>query len=194
MAVFAVYIEKEVSYHGAPQRFGNRYYYQTEPTQVFNDSAVAQQVIDAELPLLATEATIVGWRTWGPVDGPEFENVMRESGELNTPGQAVVDQALYREACLLIVWPLPRSQATNRRRWLRKFLRYSGPSGTDSRVAAGAERLDDSQRQSVLDVYANPVTVLSSAVDDLELCAENGDLPTGPPVVRPYLYTRQIGQ
>lgn len=195
MAVFAVYIEKETSYRGEQKSFGNTYHFETSPTQVFNDQAVADQVKALEERVTSNKVTFTGWRTWGPTDGPAFENVIRETGELSGTGTNPSPSGMYKEACVLVVWPMPRSEVTNRRRWLRKFLRM-GSVGTSitAEMAAGSERMDDTIRQLFLDEYATPLLSIQSSVDDLTLVSEDGVASDQPPVIRPYYFTRQIGQ
>lgn len=195
MAVFAVYIEKETSYRGEQMAFGNTYHFETNPGQVFNDDAVAQQVKDLEERVTSNKVTFTGWRTWGPTDGSEFDNVIRDTGELSGTGASPSPAGMYKEACVLVVWPMPRSPETNRRRWLRKFLRM-GSVGTSitAEMAAGSERMDDAIRQLFLDEYATPLLSIQSAVDPLTLVSDDGVPSDQPPVVRPYYFTRQIGQ
>lgn len=195
MAVFGVYIEKEVDYFGRRRSMGNTYHYQTGTSQIFNDEAVARQVAEAEQTVTQASVRFTRWVTWGPTDGDSFDNVMREDGEFDFAGIGIQEGAQYREACLLCVWPLPRSETTNRKRWLRKFIRLGSAATalSDSQVA-GVNPLDPADIQYVFDNYIGPVTAVTSSADDTELCTADGDTPDKPGVVRPYLFTRQIGQ
>jgi hypothetical protein len=193
MSVFAVYIQKETDYFGGRRKFGNTYHYQTAPAQPFNDQAVVDQIVAAERPVTDNQVDFVGWTTWGPTDGSTFDNVIRESGELSGTGGNTIADAYYKEACMLVVWPMPRSPVTNRRRWLRKFLRMSGPSGLSPNQLSGQDPLTPADRSLMVTTYADPVTVVTSGGASSELCSEDGVLPNADPIVRPFLYTRQIG-
>lgn len=196
MAVFAIYIEKETNYFGSMKKFGNLYHVKTDPGQLMADQTAAQALHDAEKAISSPSVKFTGWQSYGPTDGPEFDNVMREDGTFSDQGFAAEEGAMYAEACMLVVWPLPRSPRTNRKRWLRKFVRLGvpTPSLSDAQVRAAAP-LDNTQRQYVFDNYILPVTnVDGAAASTYELCTADGDTPDKPGEVRPYLYTRQIGQ
>ena len=194
MAVFAVYIEKEVKYFGQARPIGNTYHYQTLPGQAFNDAGVVAEVVAAEKAILPSSVTFREARTWGPTDGEAFDNVMRETIPLSGVGAFTEPTSLYREACVLFVWPLPRSPVTNRRRWLRKFMRLAVASTSMSpSVIAGIDPIPETQRQYLIDTYADAVTEVGG-VETIGLCTADGAEPEGPPEVRPYYYTRQIGQ
>lgn len=194
MAVFAVYIEKEVRYFGELRRFGNTYHYTTDTGEPFDDALAIQQVSDAERGVLPGSVTFIEGRTWGPTDGPAIDNVMRENVTLGGTGQTDAEASMYREACVLFVWPLERSVPLNRRRWLRKFMRLANPgvAYTPAQLA-GSDPLTGANITDLKNVYGDPVTDLSF-LGNFRLCTEQGDVPTGPVEVRPYLYTRQIGR
>lgn len=194
MAVFAVYIEKSVEYGGSAQVFGNTYHFLTDTAEPFDDALAAQQVAEAERDVTANVITFTRWQSWGPTDGAQIDNVMRESGELSGTGAAAVTTPFYREVCSLTVWPLARSVATNRRRWLRKFLRGAfGPQSPDGNVITGEDPLSQAERDAFDAAYTVPVTDLG-ALGNFQLCTESGDTPTGQGLIRPYLITRQIGR
>lgn len=195
MAVFAVYIEKEVDYHGAMRPFGNTYHYSTQTGEPFPDDELARFVANEERLVTASDVRFVRYRTWGPTDGPIFDNVMREEGTLNYFGAGADPSGAYREACSLVVWPLPRSPVTNRRRWLRKFLRLGFGSGSapGPTVIEGSAPLPADAIASLV-AYGDAVRSPGALGLEDSLCTEDGAEPNGPTEVRPYLYTRQIGQ
>lgn len=196
MAVFAVYIKKETEYQGGLREFGNTYHYRTNSGQVFNDENVINSVADAERAVTSDKVTFVQGTTWGPVDGPQFNSVMRGSVELSGTGNSPSPAGMYKEACILAVWPMERSALTNRRRWLRKFLRMAtiGVS-ISAEEASGSAKIQESDLDIFVSAYVDPVTVVGGlAGDGYELCNEDGQIPNAPGLVRPYYYTRQIGQ
>lgn len=194
MAVFAIYIEKSAMYFGERRTFGNTYHYSTNALEGFQDQTVAEEIAAAETSVTSDAVTFERWQSWGPTDGPQFENVMREEGDLSGTGMLPISAGVYREACALVVWPLTRSAVTNRKRWLRKFLRSApGTDGVSADVATGAEALPASAI-TALENYATRVQTIDYATGEAELSTAEGDLHQSSGVVRPYLYTRQIGE
>nr|CRY95240.1 hypothetical protein [uncultured prokaryote] len=197
MAVFAIYIQKEARYFGQLRTFGNTYHYEVSDVQTFDDRVAAEYVADAERAVTNSDVTFLRWQTYGPTDGSQVDNVMREDGELTGSGQHLVEAGLYVEACVLVVWPLPRSPVTNRKRWLRKFLRSPG-FGVDlgGTRAAGQDALTAEHIAELQDEYASVVTtnIGPSGTLDATICTADGVQPNADPIVRPYIYTRQIGR
>jgi hypothetical protein len=195
LGVYAVYIQKRESYHGAVRLFGNTYHYRTIPAQVFSDAAVALEVATAERSITSNDVEFVGWKTWGPTEGNDFDNVMREVGTFAFSGDGAAAGAMYREACLLAVWPLPRSPVYNRRRWLRKFIRLPNPTTAFSaNVMAGVDPIPTATQSLINSGYIQAVESVLTGGSQAELCTELGVDRSGPGLVRPYLFTRQIGK
>lgn len=194
MAVFAVYIEKQEAYFGGVRRFGNTYHYQTAPGQTFQDEALANEVAAAEREVTSSAVEFVAWRTWGPTDGPVIDSIIRDEGSLSGVGLGTPVEAMYREVCALVVWPLARSAVLNRKRWLRKFIRVPGINGLtlSAGIAAGTAPMP----QSTIDVFNADYTSVVRELGTTEtigLCSALGDEPVEAGTVRPFLYTRQIG-
>lgn len=203
MAVFGVYIEKEVPYFGQPRIMGNTYHYETEAGQVFDDQAVAEEVAAAEAVVTWADVQFLRWVTWGPTDGASFDNVMREDGRLDFPGEAFSSSTTYGEICSLVTFPMPRSPSTNRKRWLRKFLRLGL---TNQALTAAQIAARDPLPQAALDdlaAYGRRVGIVTqgTTTGDVFLCSDSGDRPNlnaaGNAVAvepRQFTFTRQIGQ
>lgn len=194
MAVFATRIIKEAEFQGAMRRFGNTYHYNAPLSAPFNDQEIGEGLADLEGTITSSSVRFVGWQTWGPTDGDAVDNVMREDGELDFTGDGMAQTDVFREVCMLLVWPLPRSEVRNRKRWLRKFIRMAAPSDNDlsAGVYAGVDPIDSNAVSSVEASYLEPVR--STFFADLELSTDDGTETTGPGVVRPYMITRQIGK
>ncbi len=197
MAVFAVYIEKQSQYFGELAVFGNTYHYSTDPAQTFNDQAVAEDVAAEEQKVMQSTVDFLSWQTWGPTDGAPLANVMRAAGEFAFSGTGTAIAGTYKEACALVVLEIARSPLLNRRRWLRKFVRVpGGPTfGMTGDTLAGSAPLSP-ELQAHLVAYGNAIKTMPNVSGAYTLCTEAGD---GVPVatnaeVRPYLFTRQIGQ
>lgn len=194
MPVVAVYIQKEISFEGAVRPFGNTYHYLVDDMNTLDDAALAAEIANQEKSITSLSVTFKGWRTWGPTDGSDFANVMRDSGLLSGVGSAAAATGSYREVCGLIVWPLARSETTNRRRWLRKFIRQMNLGTTlTANQLQGTDPLTSTQITSINTAYTDQVlnNGPSAAYD---LCTEEGDVPIAAGTVRPYLKTRDIGR
>ena len=186
---------KETAYGGGVRPLGNTYHFQTQVGEPFDDQAVAEYVAEQERLIAPSQLTFSRWQTWGPTDGDPVANVMRESGELSGTGSAGSNQQIYKEVCSLIVWPLPRSQPLNRRRWLRKFMRMCvGPATSLSLDELNGSAPLTQENIDALLTYANNVQTPPPLGLESSLCTKEGVEPNGDPIVRPFLVTRQIGR
>lgn len=123
MAVFAVYIRKQTAFEGVIEDLGNTYHYETDFGDAFDDAEVINTVAEAERNITQASVTFVEGVTWGPTDGPAADNVIRERVALSGVGAADDVPEMYAENCVVAQWEISRAPVTNRRRWLRKFLR-----------------------------------------------------------------------
>lgn len=195
MAVFAVRIVKREDYQGELREFGNTYHYLTTLGEPFGDSDVATVLSNAEKAVTQADVEFVRWESWGPTEGSAFDNVMRDRQPLTGTGAGGNQPLMYREACAVVAWELPRSPATNRRRWCRKFIRLvsaAGASWTDVQVSGRAPL--PSSVQTALQTYANAVDEVTSGANQYQLCTKSGVAVQALGVVRPYLFTRDIGK
>lgn len=195
MAVFAIHVDLEGTYFGQTQKWGNTYHYKTNTAEPFRDQEFALQVIDAQRRVTPSDVKFTGWQTWGPTDGPMFDNVMREDGQVNDFGIGTPNAGQYVESCILAIWPMSRSPITNRKRWLRKFLRSGTTNlGLNDATISGKAAITAGGLTDIRDNYIIPVTTLEAATGAVQLCNEDGDEPNDPGFARPYLFTRQIGR
>lgn len=197
MAVFAVYIKKEVDYFGEVSPFGNTYHYETDPGQSFDDAAVAASLIAAEREVTQNTVKFIGWTSWGPTDGTALANVIRDGGVTDLQGLAFATAGTYRETAALVVIEIARSAVLNRRRWLRKFIRVPGSTtgSLPTGILQGSTPLSASVAAEFV-AYGNKIKNIDMNATTLPLVTEQGDgVPLGTDAqVRPYLYTRQIGR
>lgn len=195
MSVFAVRIVKKDRYGGGEKEFGNTYHFETNTLEAFDDASVALMLAAEEKKIVQQTVDFVRWESWGPTDGAKFDNVMREKQPLSGTGAGLTITGMYREAAVVVVWPLPRSPITNRRRWLRKFIRCPAPVGasfTDGMIS-GADAMTTTVKQAFLD-YANAVVGSGFLNMGAELCTEDGVQSNAPPIVRDFIVTRDIGR
>lgn len=193
MAVFGLQTRKEIQYQGALSPFGNTYHFETLAGQVFNDSAVADQVIALERNVTSSRVRFTGWTTFGPTDGTALENVIREDGIVNLSGFGSLQNGVYNECCSLIVWPMPRSPILNRKRWMRKFLRLGFGGAQLTAAEAQGEAPLNGALKTVLTDYATGLLNIQSGGAQLALTTREGTNSNDPPVVRDYVFTRDIG-
>lgn len=194
MPVIGFRIVKQADFEGSLKEFGNTYHYDVDPAGPPPDQEIAEELAAAEKAVTCSWANFVRWESWGPTDGPDLQNVMREQGDLTGPGQAN-DQNAYREVCSLIVFPLPRAPVTNVRRWCRKFGR--GMFGTNAASIATLNGTDPLSQLAIDEIqlfYGERVRELTAASQFFNLCTEDGTVTNGPSVVRPFLITREIGR
>lgn len=195
MPVHAIYIQKEVEFQGDIRPFGNTYHYQSEEAPTPESlSNLADFVLDAERTLTPDQVQFIGIKAWGPTDGTEFDNVMKVNEERDLAGSVVAPFESYREACLHVRWGLPRSEATNSQRWLRKYLRMCQTGATDPAVQQGFQRVAQGDKDAIRASYLDPVTgpVTNNGVTSL-LCTADGVLANNAGTVRDFYITRQIG-
>lgn len=193
MPVFAIRIVKREKYAGAEREMGNTYHFSTQPLEPFPDLATATFIADQEKLITSNVVEFIRWESWGPTDGSDFENVMRDKQPLTGFGSGSSISNMYREAAVVVAWPIPRSPTTNRRRWLRKFIRCPGVPGASDAVVAGADPMTTLMKAPFL-TYANEVRSPPSLGLEDSLCTEQGVEPNAASIVRDYLTTRDIGR
>lgn len=195
MSVFAVRIVKRETYFSQEREFGNTYHYLTTLGEPFDDAGVATQLANAEKAVTQADVEFIRWESWGPTDGSAFDNVMRDRQPLTGTGSGGNQPLMYREACAIVAWELPRSPATNRRRWCRKFIRLpsaAGASWTDVQVSGRSPM--PSSVTTALQTYANAVDAITVSANTYELCTKDGVAVAAAGVVRAHLFTRDIGR
>jgi hypothetical protein len=194
MAVFAVAIKKSCQWRGAAAEFSNVYHYNTLPSQGFGDRDVIDALVAAEKLVHDVGVSFVEARTFGPTDGTQADNVMREVVDLGGTGQYGEDQAAYREGAWLIQWPLTRSPVLKRKRFLRKWVHSRAAALlTTSNSTSGTSPASFASLQPLRDyaaVAAEPVVAAGS----YNLCTKDGAVFQGPGVVFPYYEHRQFGR
>lgn len=194
MPIVALYIRKRMPFRGGFEDFGNTYHYDITAIDGFGAPLLANIIRAAEQNLMADEIEFLDWSMWGPVDGPERENVIFDSGEWsNETGNQVGDMDQYFTGSLLFRWPLPRSPVENRRRWCFKYIRGFGPRSMSVPTRQGRQEIDPALRQEIEDDYVQTVANPQPGDFSLDLCSPlDGATVTGNGILRPYVVTRQI--
>lgn len=175
MAVFAAEITKRRSIRGSQEEFANVYHYSTNVAEAFDDDAVINALAAAEKLVHSGDVAFVRGRTWGPTDGPAFDNIIRETFDLTGSGSVTGSGSIHVEGVVVVRWDLPRSPATNRRRWLRKYLHVGILNGTvTSAVTSGAVEIPTANRAAYV-TYAQTVQNLTGAgSSEYQLCTADG--------------------
>lgn len=193
MAVVALYINKRLPTRGGFEDFGNTYHYSVPTIENISLPILANLVRAAEQTVTASDVDFLGWSAWGPTDGPEFENVILDSGEWeDQSGESGGAFTGYETAALLFRWPLPRSEQTNRKRWCFKYIRGFQYPGMMSEQIDGREAIPQDIRDSAYSDYGSVVANPQIADGELDLCTADGTNITGQGQLRPYVTTRQI--
>jgi hypothetical protein len=194
MAVFAVAIKKSVVWRGGGAEFSNVYHYNTNVGQTFEDRVVIDALVAAEKTIYDQGVSFVSARTYGPTDGTQADNVMREVVDLGGKGAAFDSATNYREGAWLIQWPLTRSPVLKRKRFLRKWVhtRYSSLFNADG-VSSGATAAPFAALQPLRD-YAAVAAEPRIGAGTYNLCTKKGDQFQAPAVVFPFYEHRQFGR
>lgn len=195
MPVFAFYVQKSTPFMGEDRPFGNTYHFE-QPEGISNPALndILRELIDVEKSICVNEVDFFGGKSWGPTDGDAFDNVMRTDFEIDEEGDLLENFQSYREACLNIRWPLPRSQATNSKRWLRKYLRMAGTASMPTDAVQGFAAIPEGDVSTLVTNYVNRFTGPNAEGSfGGNLCTADGVEATDPGTVMPYYITRQIG-
>lgn len=196
MPVYAVNIQHRFDYRGETQNGGNTYHYEfgsdvPGDNQTFESLADEIAVIHANI--IPSTLDIGRVSIWGPTDGPEADSVMvydEIDGRSGVVGAALTPA--YRTVAVLCVWPLPRSPITNRKRWLRKFLRPVDAFEFGNDELAGRASIQGGIGDTMLQEYLQAITTPATTNGTVDICTADGTLPTADPVYRDFLRTRQV--
>jgi hypothetical protein len=186
VARFMVEITKSVPFQGRTEETANLYAVECGPLDP-NFTDLINHFVAAEKPIFSTAVSFIRGRVWDIGLPP---NTMREVLTLTGTGSQTDVPGYYRECCILVKWPLPRSTASgsSRQRSLKKFLHTCcALSGT---VLGGTATLPAIATIPNLAAYITAVT--SNATLDFDLVSPSGAVPSGPAVLHPYLEHRQF--
>lgn len=189
MAVFGIAITKEIDWRGGVQPISNVYHYSSLPGVTFNDDDVVNALVSAEKAIYASSVRFVKARTWGPTDGPAADSVTRLIKDLTGQGALTATVNMYREAAVLITWPLGRYGSKNRPQFLRKWHHtcYNHGLPAEGTPAGGAT-------PAAITTYINTVAgIAAGTLTNYVLSTAEGKRPTGDGKLYPYLDHRQFG-
>lgn len=130
MATYAFAITKTIMWRGVQTPFSNVYHY-SNLSEAADFGAILDQLRDIERPIHATTVTFIQGRAWGPTDQGQAASVTKTIKDYNLAGTHVASSSMYREAALLLQWPLGRYGNRARPQFLRKWL-HAGHAGSYS--------------------------------------------------------------
>lgn len=194
MAVFGISITKELEWRGQQHRVSNVYHYHTSDGQTFPDSAAIDEVVRLEKLVFASAVKFVTGRTWGPTEQGPVASVTRSIKDLTGFGSVAATTGMYKEAAILVSWPLGRYGTRNRPQYLRKFLHTLAAHGYDTN--GSTPMTAQPAAGSALQTYMEGIRVLNPAgfVGGLDLSTDGDRVNIGAGRTYPYLEHRQIGR
>lgn len=199
MPPYAISITKDISFRGGRERFSNIYHYDVD--NVINTesgwSNMVDQIVALEKVLHSTIVQYKEARVWGPTNQGPTASITRLIKDLSGTGSGNGSGTLYPELCLVGSFYIGRAPATNRKRFLRKYLHV----GALAVSPAGSGQVEGKTALQAGD--KSPVTTFMNALKELtvggvqhHLCTPQGDhLPLGAtPKVLDYVHVRQFKQ
>lgn len=187
MADVRVAVTKSLPFQGRTEEFSNVYHYKNVVLEQALLDSLANAVVNAERLVHDVGVTFKHVRVWDAGNPPNHMHISKPLTGTGSASNANVN--VYRETALLFRWPLPSRQGLTRtiRRSLRKYIHTAslptgmGPAGQDpgGTITTG-DRFDQ---------YRN---IIKEPTAGVLLCAPNGDEPTAPMNISPYLEHRQF--
>jgi hypothetical protein len=191
VSIYACSITKSTTWRGSYEEFSNVYHYNMGAFNAAGGSwqSWAEGLANAERPIFDNAVAFKSYRWWGPIGDPAT-SVTQALGDLTGFGSMISGYETYKELAVVLAWPLARSAATGRKRFLRKYLHTCdiGVASASAGTQGGPLGLD----------FKNQVIAYANVVDDMSwsvggtICAPQGDGPTGAPYVLPYAHIRQF--
>lgn len=192
MPIYAIAIEKAVSFRGATQPFSNVYHYRVAAGAAPNWTPVLDELVAIEKQLHAAAVSFVQARIW-TAGGTKEQNQMVEERALSGTGAGSTHAAMDRERALLIRWPAgkdSRGKAVYLRKWFHCCGSAAGVTFSDA-ILQNTAQIPQSNRDGIM-VEANKLRLIGLA-DEFLLVAASGREHTGPGQCHPYLEHHQLG-
>lgn len=124
MGSYGVTVEKEVAFRGGPERFTNVWHYRITAPVTADYQALADAVVAGERAFFPSDATFKSVRVFGPTDGNPNDNLIRLVQDLTGAGTGSrAGSVVYPELCYCVSMPAGRSETSQRRIYVRKYLR-----------------------------------------------------------------------
>lgn len=200
MPPYGFSVTKKVTWRGRDEEFSNVYHYIVDPVLASDTAhltAMLDGIVAAERPAFGSVVTFVRGRVWGPTNQGQAASVTRVVKDYSGVGTQSGTQRIPFELTLVCQYFIGRNPATQRKRFLRKYLHIAHAGSTDAESARlGNDTITTNMRNIGLD-YLGRVDVITVLGFDQKLCAPDGtlfDAAGGNPVVLDHLRTRQFVQ
>lgn len=195
MARRIISIEKEATFQGKTERWSNAYCYETAATTDAEYSTLIDAIVAAERPVHAPQVSFkrASVYTTQGLNGPADLGSMYFVKDLSVVGTAIASGGgtMYREAAVLVKWPLPRKQKATglgRQRSLKKWIHTCSVMGFNTAVNQGTEALTSTEKGPFMTYAAS----IGGPVTGTTLVAPDGTPPSGVAQVHDYLEHRQF--
>jgi hypothetical protein len=179
MALYAVSIEKETTYHGQPERFSNIYYFQGPEFQAgdANYKRVCDALVAAERPIHNGEVQFKMARIWS-AGGTALQNVTLGMFDYVGPGTMEATILTHAETAVLVEWECGRANILGRKVYLRKYIRSQAmPPFVAESVARGKTALP-ADKKAIWKTYADKVQLIEPVVGTaFVLCSPSNRTP-----------------
>jgi hypothetical protein len=185
-------ITKSTEFQGRLDEFSNVYRFTGVTSSPAPLQALADKMVALERPIFSNQVNFKRVRIWE--DNNLVANTMLITQDLTDVGGAPAGN-MYKECAIMLRYPLPfRTAVTSDlnnsvkrvSRYLRKYLHTCAAQGySDPGNGSGYTP----PVPSALQTYA---TAIVEPLAGVQLCAPNGDTPTGPHKFHPYVEHRQF--
>lgn len=193
MPVYGFSITKSVAHRGTQEEFSNVYHFEMAVAEAaadtFDFKPYVDEIVRLEKLVHGSAVTWLRARVWGPTELGPAASLIRKDYTLSGVGGVVSGIITYPELAVVISWPLSRSVATKRKRFLRKYLhvyRISDVTFPESPL------ITPTGQATFKNTYADPLDQLGTLVPNALLCAPNGDRPIQDPYVLGSMRIRQF--
>lgn len=193
MAAYGVTVEKSVTFRGSAEPFSNVWHYAITVPVAGDYENLGQAVVTAEKAFFPSDVTFKVVRVYGPTDQSPADNLIRYVADLTGTGTgARAGGVVYPELCYTVSMPAGRSETTQRRIYLRKYLRAIRLHGSSDSATTGL--LTTSTRDSVEAFYESMATVTRNAVSYAMVTPRNQPISDPSATCLQYLRVRQMKQ
>lgn len=181
-----VSITKDTQFQGRTEEFSNVYTYEDVANTENDLNQLVDRVVIGERRVHGNNVRFLRAQVWDVGLAP---NLMRFTKSLTGTGDLPASGSYYKECAILVKWPLARRAGLRRtiHRSLRKWIHAC--ANVNNFDLSGLNPVGAIADGTPLDNYIDEIT---QPLPGIRLVAPNGDLPTGPAVVHPYLEHRQF--
>jgi hypothetical protein len=164
---YGVAVEKETNFRGAVEEFANVYHYHLESPSGSAYQDLANLVVAKDRLVYSPGFTYKTVRVFGPTDGPASANLIRFVGDLTGTGSKTVSgPTAYGELTYVVSMRAGRSETTQRRIYVRKFIRIGSTYSTSDSPTTGAV---STTTRTFLEDWMESLRRLGAGLD-IEMC------------------------